>query len=218
MTDAVIVLNPRAIRESLDAIAELPVAKIYLRGFTEREIADTAFADALASGHDWYWVVSDDVVARPQALHALRDLREMGHPVVTGYSQRSHTEWVVNLTSGPLLADAPAAGAYEFRHFGEVVASPDPVVRTWFAGMSLTGMSAEMWRAFPFDCYETPGYGSDFSLSWRLQQAGVPIVAARDAFLYHWRHRWQDTSDDRDANPELGAREVIVEEPVGVFA
>jgi hypothetical protein len=213
VSDALVVMNPRNIRVCLDSMAELPIPKIYLRGFSEREIATEAFPRVMAMGYRWLWVVSDDVVARPCNLLALRDLRDAGHPVVTGYSQRSHTEWTVNLTDGPLVGDVPHPDAYRFRTFRDVVSWPVPEVPTWFTGMSMTGMRTELWAEYPFDCYggpDEPGYASDFSLSFRLQSAGVPILAARDAFLYHWRHEWVNTSDPRDADPILGAKEIFV--------
>lgn len=193
----------------MSSIAELPIDKLYLKGWSERAIADGAWKLVLDRKVDWIWVTSDDVIIRPQALEAVRALTET-NPVVTGYAQRSHTEWIVNLTDSALASGYPTADAYSFRTFADVVSFPSPIVPTWFTGMSLTGMSLEMWTKFPFDCFEDPGYASDFHLSWRLQEAGVPIVAAREGFTYHWRNRWEDTSDARDAKPVVGAKEIVL--------
>lgn len=205
------VLNARSIPECMDSLAELPIRKVYLRGWSERAIADRGWdlmMEATLFDFDWLWVVSDDVIVRPQALEAVRALA-VENPVVTGYSQRSHSEWVVNLTAGPLAGDFPLPAAYAFREFREVVSWPSPSLPTWFAGMSLTGMSRGMWMQFPFGCFGDPGYASDFHLSKRLQDAVVPIVAARDAFLYHWRHDWISTNNQHDQSPQVGAEEIV---------
>lgn len=192
----------------MESIQALPIDKLYLRGWTERAIADGAWKLVMDQPVEWIWVTSDDVIIREPALDAVRALAGK-HPVVTGYAQRSHTEWIVNLTNQALMLDNPCPEAYSFRSFAEVVSYPEPVVPTWFTGMSLTGMSIDMWRQFPFNCYEDPGYASDFHLSWRLQQAGIPIVAAREAFTYHWRHDWVNTNDPRDETPNVGAKEIV---------
>lgn len=208
MKDAVIVLNPREIRECVTSIAELPVPKIWLSGFSEREIGEGIFKSVLAQyDFDRYFVVSDDVIVRPYAFDAIRRILDLHEaPVATGYSQRSHADWTVNLTRKPLMADMPVADAYDFRHFREVVSHPEPTLPTWFTGMSLTAMSSEMWQRFPFEAYvdetlNSPGFASDFHLSKRLQDAEVPIRAAREGFAYHWRHEWRHTNHPGDAKP-----------------
>ena len=216
MKDAVIVLNPRAIRECITSITELPVPKIWLTGYTEREISEGVFLAVLAQyDFDRYFVVSDDVIVRPYAFDAIRHVLDLHDaPVATGYSQRSHADWKVNLTRKPLMDDLPTAGAYDFRHFRDVVSWPTPELPTWFTGMSLTGMSREMWRRFPFQCFvddESPlGYASDFHLSKRLQDAEVPIRAAREGFAYHWRHEWRHTNHPGDAKPKVGGGSVTL--------
>lgn len=210
MKDAVIVLNPREIRECISSFAELPVPKIWLTGYTEREISEGIFLAVLAQyDFDRYFVVSDDVIVRPYAFDAIRRILDLHlAPVATGYSQRSHADWTVNLTRKPLMADKPIADAYDFRHFREVVSHPSPWIETWFGGMSLTGMSREMWQRFPFGAFVDEGsplgYASDFNLSKRLQDAEVPILAAREGFAYHWRHEWRSTNHPQDAKPKIG--------------
>lgn len=207
MRDAVIVLNPREIRECVTSFAELPVPKVWITGFSEREISEGIFLAVLAQyDFDRYFVVSDDVIVRPYAFDAIRHILDLHlAPVATGYSQRSHADWTVNLTRKPLMADWPVADAYDFLHFREVVSHSEPVLETWFTGMSLTGMSREMWQRFPFQAFvadESPrGFASDFHLSKRLQDEGIPILAAREGFAYHWRHEWRNTNHPGDAKP-----------------
>jgi GT2 family glycosyltransferase len=204
--DVLVVLNPRTIPECMAAFESLWIPRIHIIEHTERQIMDDAFPQILAeTDADWIWVVSDDAIVRQPAIEAVRTLARK-HPVVTGYSQRTHDDWVVNLTKEPLYGSQPAVDAYEFYEFHEVVSWKTPVVPTYFAGMSLTGMSVEMWREYPFQCFGGPrdtGYSSDFSLSERLQRAGVAIVAARDAFCYHWRWDWITTNGIEDMKPRF---------------
>jgi hypothetical protein len=201
--DALIIMNPRTIPECIRAFDELQIPQIRIIGHTEQQIQEEAFPEILEYDFDWFWLVSDDALVRPQALDAVRKTAHLGHPVVTGYSQRSHEDWTVNLTRAPLAEPHPSVDAYDFFQFYEVVGHPDEVVPTWFTGMSLTGMPHAMWERFPFQCFggSTGGYASDFSLSTRLQEADIPIVAAREAFCYHWRWDWITTSGDKDMTP-----------------
>lgn len=201
MRDVLAIMHARNIPECLDSIRGLDIDKLWMNGYTERGIADHAFPAVLGYDYEWIWVVSDDIIIRQPALDAVRRVRDEGnHPVVTGYSQGSHTDWTVNLTREP-LRPGPLDQAYNFRQYPECVAWPDPVIPTWFTGMSLTGMTRDLWLKHPFDCFGTPGYASDFWTSARLQEDAVPIVAAREGFCYHWRHN-RIYGDDRDAKTQ----------------
>ena len=72
--------------------------------------------------------------------------------------------------------------------------------------MCLTGMSREMWQRFPFGVCEGSevGWASDYSLCWRLQQAEVPIVAARDAHVLHVKTNWQTSETDPRKTLQIG--------------
>jgi len=209
MTSCLVILKPRQIAVTERALAELPswYPVIELVGYTEAELAAGVFAEALvAHPHDYYIVASDDLILRWAAVVEIHQALKADR-VVTGYCQFTHTDWRVNLVSGPLAGDSPNKDAYTFWHFQDVI-SGDREQRTWFTGMSLTGMSRQMWSEFPFRCYtDQPGdkgYGSDFHLSKRLQDADVPIYAIRDAFAYHWRHEQAHTNDPRDDRVLVG--------------
>jgi hypothetical protein len=53
-------------------------------------------------------------------------------------------------------------------------------------------MSREMWARFPFGCFGSGsrGYSSDFHLSRRLRDEGVPMVAAQAGYVTHVKERW----------------------------
>ncbi len=200
---ALIVLKPRQIAVTDAAIEELrgflPI--VQLIGYTEAELEAGAFTEGLETARaDFYLVASDDLIVRRPAIAAVTDILDADR-AATGYCQFSHTDWRVNITRRPLSTDLPVENAYSFLSFHEVVCKP-PSFQTWFTGMSLTAMSREMWQQFPFGCFkdqpEDRGYASDFHLSRRLQNAGIPIICARDAFTYHWRYEQRHTNDPRD--------------------
>lgn len=207
--NCLVILNPRDVRVAKNAIADLDIAKLWLTGYSEAELAESVFSWAIEESHfDNYLCISDDAILRAPALEAIVAALDGGCEVATGYSQRSHTDWTVNVTSGPLRDTHPTVDAYDFRQFREVVSWPEPLVPTWFVGMSATGMSREMWRKYPFGCFtdgdRSTGYASDFHLSRRLQNDRVPVYAVREAFCYHWRNEWRHTNHPDDDKVLVG--------------
>jgi GT2 family glycosyltransferase len=79
-----------------------------------------------------------------------------------------------------------------------------------------TCMSREMWREFPFGCFGTGsrGYSSDFHLSRRLRDAGVPMVAARDGYVTHVKEQWNklDRGEGRQLLVGVEPADVVVDE------
>jgi hypothetical protein len=137
-------------------------------------------------------------------------IREPG-VVVTGWCNLDASSDLVNLSVEPLAASEPAASTYSFPTRAWVEQHPEPVVRSYFAGHCLSFMERALWERFPWQCYGgAPGYASDLHVSWRLQEAGVPIMAARDGFVRHVKERWNyvDTTPGREL--------LIGKEPSGV--
>lgn len=203
MRDLLLILNPRRIEECLQAFRKLPIDRLWVRGMTEYEI-QLAWPDILETAADYQRVIaqSDDGIVRPHALAEVIRLLDAGHPVVTGYSNLSAEDFRVNLTKKP-PHPVPAEDSYDLYHLKEVMEYPTPEVPTYFAGMCLTGMSHAFWQRFPFLTYwnEHPGSASDLMLSTRLNEAGIPIVAAREAFVWHVKERWNLA--DREERKQL---------------
>jgi hypothetical protein len=78
-----------------------------------------------------------------------------------------------------------------------------PALHTCLVGMCITGMSHAMWQRFAFRTFwnEPPGSCSDFCLSADLNAAQIPMVAARDAFVWHVKETWNTA--DRDPRKRL---------------
>jgi hypothetical protein len=170
----------------MEALESLHIDKVWLKNWTERELV-SVIADVIANtDHDVIGLVSDDTTPTQAALDSILDAFEPSS-VYTGYCNMDDTTEDVNLSSAPLIVqDQASYDCYTFPPKSEVE-NGDALYRSWFTGFAMTFMSREMWLRFPFDCVGDPGYQSDYRLSVRLQEAGVPIFAPRDAFMYHWR-------------------------------
>lgn len=184
MRDALIILNPRRIRPCIDAITALPVDRLWIRNMSEPQIAKEwgSVLDQLA-GYDRALIVSDDTVPHPSALAHVRGLLDAGCPVATGYSNLAETDLRVNLC--PL----PAPDTTVHMTLGQVQTWPRERVPTSFAGFSLTGMSVELWRKYPYRTMPG-GWGADENLCHRLAKDSVPVVAHRSALVWHVKAEW----------------------------
>lgn len=195
-----VILNPRRIAECVRAFNELRIDRLWVRNIGEPEL-EQRWSEILeaAVGYDRLILISDDGVVRQHALDAVRELLDEGHPVVTGYSNLDATEklsGVVNLNRAPLGFQADPS-SFSLYTFGEVMCWPERAVPTTFCGFALTGMRRELWERYPW----VASGGADFMLSKRLAADGVPIVAARDAFVWHVKEMWN--RPDRDPRKGL---------------
>jgi hypothetical protein len=190
--DLLLVMNPRRIEECIAACRELRIDKLWIRNMSELEI-DQRWGEvmALAEGYDRLLIFSDDAVVRQPALDAVLELLDEGHPVVTGYGNLDMTDFRVNLNKARLL-DQGYVDAYDFYTLGEVWSYPDKAVPTTLVGFALTGMAYDLWERFPFQAHQ----GSDWSLSRRLTDAGIPMVAARGGFIWHVKEKWNRNWDE----------------------
>lgn len=167
------------------AFEALPVPKVYVRNWTERQIADNWDEILRACDAEKVLVVSDDALVSRRALESVLGLLEE-HPVATGWCPLAEGHELCNLATNVLRDGQPNVNDYSFIRISDVKG----LVRTSFAGMCVTGMSRELWERFPFDCYSVPGFASDYHLSLRLQQAGVPIVSHEAARCEHVKAVW----------------------------
>lgn len=208
-----LVLNPRAIPECIASFAALTVEKAYLTGYTERQLVPVIADIVSATNHTHYVAISDDTIVTQRAVDAVYD-QLPAHPVTTGWCNLDDTDPRCSVVGRELQGDQPNAASYDFLHWSKVALNPEPVMRTWFAGMCLTGMSKEMWQRFPFQVLGSEqGWASDYSLCTRLQAENVPITAVRDAGVLHVRQQWD--IPDSDPRKRLLVGEI---EPTVTFA
>jgi hypothetical protein len=214
LRDLLVILNPRNIRECIASYQRLTIDRLWLRCMTETQIADR-WSEILdvASSYDRMMLVSDDCIVRQHAVDAVTDLLDEGHPVVTGFCNLAVDDNRANLVRSP-LADQPAEDAYDLYHLAEVMAWPDPAVPTGLVNLAVTGMSVEMWRRFSFGCYGRRagvGFASDFHLSKRLERAAIPMVGARDGFVWHVKERWNRGDTDPAKKLLVGVKPATIE-------
>ena len=214
-----IVLNPRDIRECVESIARLPVDKAWFRSYTEEQLSSAVpqLISEVDAAYDYFVIVPDDCVVTPGALAAVLEQAER-HEVVTGFTRLDSTHPLVNITTRPLVGDTPVPGAYDFYSYADVMAHDGPTLPTGFVGFALTGMSRELWTRFPF---RARGVGptaccSDFDLSVRLRDAGIPMTAVTGGYVEHVKITWGERDCGKDPRKRLliGERpqEVIYEE------
>lgn len=196
--DILIVLNPRRIEECLAAINALSISKLWIRNHSELEIQEAwPEIERMLEGFENAFIISDDAIPRPHALAFLRRALGPERPVVTGYSNLSETDFRVNLTKTP-VEERISADSYDLYTLKEIQEHPDSLVRTYFTGFSLTGMSLEMWKRYPYRV-ETDGardMAADYNLSKRLNRDEVPIYAHREAFVWHTKEVWSQNDQE----------------------
>lgn len=204
-------MQPREIPECVASLQALRIPKAWFRGFTESELEPVIaqfVADHAYFSH--FVICSDDSIVTPGALEAVLE-RAMFRPVVSGFCNLDMGEHmqIVNLRKPPLAPYGSTDLASLYR-LGEAYGQVE--VPTSFVGFSLTCMTRELWQRFPFQAMSgPPGNSSDWSLSSRLWDAGVPMVGAGNAFQLHVKERWN--TGDLDPRKQLvhvlaGRREV----------
>lgn len=212
------VLNPRRIPECVASIEALDVDRCWFRNLSEWDVAGPFAETVDATSYRFYLVVSDDGIVTDAAVELVVALLEDGHPAVTGYCNLDEGSRFANLTKQPLTGDVPGEGSYgPLYTVDEADGWPEPAVPTGFMGMSVTGMGRDLWREFPFAAFggpwPSPSFASDFHLSSRLRDAGVPMVAARGAFTEHVKVRVNERDDTpgREIRVGFDPAEVLLE-------
>jgi hypothetical protein len=210
MNPALLVLNPREIPECIEAIESLDIPTCWLSYMNESWAAACANTIMAAGDYSHYVILSDDTIPTQDALDLVLAQLEH-HPVVTGYcnlDQNDHAH-LVNLTTNWLNPLPATEDSYSFLMQYEVDRADAPTIPTTFVGLALTAMPKSLWMDFPLQTSGTGGQ-MDYVLSYRLQQKGIPMVAAVGAFIEHVKERWSKL----DTNP--AKRLLIGERPAGV--
>lgn len=190
MSTLLLVMNPRRIPACIESIDALDIPKAWMQGYNEYELQDVIAGIVEQVEHDHYMILADDCTVTQEAVDEVLALHAAGHPVATGYCNLDSSTDLVNVQRTPLIDLVPrGASSYDFMTQGEVDAIDGPF-QTYFAGMSLTSMSREMWLRFPFGVHGWPGSASDYHLCKRLQDSGVGIVSTRAARVEHDKDDW----------------------------
>ena len=185
MKPLLLVMRPRLIEASISAITQLDVDKAWLCNYTEHQLESVIPRVLGECDHDPIGIISDDGLPTNDTLRLVLDAYEPTS-VYTGYCNLDTESGLVNLSVEPLIIKREATpDCYSMPTREAIESHSDSLIRSWFAGFSLTFMSRAMWNTYPFDAIGEPGVQSDYSLCCRLQQDDVPVWAVRGAFMRH---------------------------------
>lgn len=213
MKPLLVVLNPRDIAECKESISELDCDLLWASYMTEAEAA-RRINEAVAENptYDAIGIVADDCIVSQEALDAVLDGLEEAE-AVTGWCRLDRTHPLANVTKGPMKLRHPGIDAYgPWYQARELLDRSGERVPTGFMGFALTFLTRELWDRFPMQpiAADGKGFASDFSLSLRLQDAGVPMWVTCCSEVTHVKERWSwDWTPDTDPRKRLliGERE-----------
>ncbi len=210
MKPVLAVLNVRKIPEVLAALDALSIDKVLIRGYTERQIADSVWTEQVmpavkARGYTHLSLISDDAIIPPHSLElVLRHANAHPQRVTTGWCNQDFTDDKVALSTEPLTDEIPKPHSYTLPSWRDVLMG-DEVQQTYFTGFVLTTCTVQMWERYPYMAYGPDGFAADYHMSQRLHRDGRQIDVLRDAFCLHLR-------ETRTGSPSYPERRVLVGE------
>jgi hypothetical protein len=194
------ILHVREIPECLDSYKALPIDRAYFTGFTEKQLEKPIAEFIRKTDYDYYWLVSDDVIATRDAFDRIQ--RGLGsHDIVTGYALNPDGSMNVCLCDYPLDDWPPTSGnSYRWMSKFALDSYPGDYVPTYYVPFILSAMKREVWLEVPFGTYSIlparfskyfrnvraiRGWACDYHFSLRLQKKGIKAYAAKGALMEH---------------------------------
>lgn len=218
MKNLLIILKVREIEHVLASYRNYKMNRVFIAGYKESELEDlgifsSVIQEASQKGYTHISVISDDGLITDKAFDKVLEMAKE-NPVVTAFCKIDKNTTLVNLSKSPLIQPQPYdLQDYNLFDYSELPA--DTNIRTYFTGMALTTMPIELWKMFPFQCYRVAhspnGYASDYHLSKRLQDAGIPIYTHKDTEVIHEKER-HSTNIGQELFIGLQYRNIIWEE------
>jgi hypothetical protein len=200
------------------ALGALDTHKVYIRNLPLAGAIQAANYVIRTLDFDRYVMTSDDVVVTQEAYDAVAHACTPD-AVATGWCPLDETSDLVNITKSALRGTSPAIRAYDFYSRAEVDAHPADPVPTGFVGMGLTALHrSHLETVMPLGCFlltDGRGFSSDFHLSRKLLDAGVPMVAPKAGFIRHVKERWNELDQAPSKRLLIGERapEVVYHRP-----
>lgn len=184
-TTLLIILNPRAIPECIDALRELRgVDKAWCSYYTEIDLELVLPSLVANTNYQRYSIISDDTTPTQDALdNVLRIHTEHQHGLACGWVNIDAISNASTYHPTPLNTGAGVTNqAYTFATIDEAHAMPG-TQRTYFHGMVFSTMTRDLALRYPFQSYN--GCASDLHHCTRLQNDDVPIYTAANTFVHH---------------------------------
>ena len=199
MKTAIMVLNPRDIPYCMTALRSLGHPTCWVSYVPEPDAADIINRAIQDTDFDRYTIISDDCEPTREALELVLELHDQ-YPsyCATGYCNFDKELPWVNLCWNRLKPPPPYMDSYRFFTRKDVDDFPSDVISTSFTGLSFTTMTRDLWLRFPLKVTSWGGQ-MDYQLSYELQDAGVPVVARKGAFIQHHKDKFGVYPD---ASPE----------------
>ena len=192
MKNLLLILKVRQIDYVLNSYRNYNMNRVFVCGYKESELEDMGIFSSIVQqakekGYTHISVVSDDGLINNKAFDKVLELSKK-YPVTTAFCKIDKKSTLVNLAKSPLISNKPySLGDYNLYDYSELPNNQD--IKTYFTGMALTTMSIDLWQQFPFKCYRVShapnGYASDYYLSKRLQDSGIPIFTHIDTEIIH---------------------------------
>ena len=204
------VLTVRQIPQVTASLDALPIDKVRICGYTERQIADSVWTEQLMPqvrerGYTHLSLISDDAVVPPHSLElVLAHAKRYPQRVTTGWCNQDFSDDRVALSTEPLTDEIPKPHSYTLPTWRDVLMGHE-VQQTFFTGFALTTCTVAMWERYPYQAYGPDGFAADYRMSQRLHQDGRQIDVLRDAFVLHLR-------ETRTGSPSHPERRVLVGE------
>lgn len=191
LKNCLIVLQPREIPECIESIKELPIDKVYFRGFNEPDLCEPINRFIREHNYDNYMILSDDVIVSKDSLALVEELL-IDYEAATGYCLVAQDSGYVNITRSPLRKTcdyAPILEDYDFYYLNEVEKFKNPVFVSWFGGWCLTGFRKHLWMKNPFRVMAT-GRQSDYATCIVYNDI---LMCHKDAYVEHLREELEGT-------------------------
>lgn len=198
MKPVLMLMHGREIRDCMDAFGRLQIRQAWFTGYTEKELESAIAGYIGRTDYTHYVIASDDLIPTQSAMEeVLRGLEDFD--AVTGWSNiypgsaraniRLKEPWgskalfmLGHPLSGLIPSQVTMAKSKTFADANAIIRQ-ERFFRTYYMGFSFTGMTRDLWLRFPLRTFGESG--SDYSLSARLNGAGVPMWCARDGFFRH---------------------------------
>lgn len=194
MKNLLIILKVRQLDHVLQSYRNYNISRVFICGYWETELEDMGIFDSVVNeakkkGYTHISVISDDGLITNKAFDKVLELSKK-YVVASAFCKLDSHTTLVNLARFPLIVDYPGHIInYNLYHYNELPQNQD--IRTYFTGLALTTMPIELWQLFPFKCFRVGdrGFASDYHLSKRLQDAGIPIYTHMETEVIHEKPR-----------------------------
>ena len=196
--------SPRTWNECHFSISQLPITKIWFVGYTEGQLVGQIQRFIEESHYDNYLICVDDLRADKKSFAIVENML-LDYPAVTGYSNFVIDSDRVNLKLRDDFTDTLTTSyvklVHRFPSLGDIMRPlnytqcprkkhlPDVKdFRTYWTGEAFFGMRKELWLKFPYKpLVKSDGRTccSDYSISYRLAKACIPIMTESGAEFEH---------------------------------